>query len=64
MDRRSYKENLFRPAATAPTSTIAQLGEAARRKVLGRSWAALTGELIDHYAAVLATRAAKQELAA
>jgi phosphatidylinositol alpha 1,6-mannosyltransferase len=42
----------------------ARMGEAARRKVLGRSWAALTGELIDHYAAVLATRAAKQELAA
>lgn len=42
----------------------ARMGEAARRKVLGRSWAALTGELIDHYAAVIAARAAKRELAA
>ena len=31
----------------------AAMGEAARRKVLGRSWAALTGELIEHYAAVI-----------
>jgi len=29
------------------------LGAAGRRKVLGRSWPALTDELIGHYAAVL-----------
>jgi phosphatidylinositol alpha 1,6-mannosyltransferase len=34
----------------------ARMSEAARRKVLGRSWAALTGELTDHYAAVIAAR--------
>ncbi len=32
-------------------------GQAGRRKVLGRSWAALTEELIGHYAAVLGTAA-------
>jgi phosphatidylinositol alpha 1,6-mannosyltransferase len=42
----------------------ARMGEAGRRKVLGRGWAALTGELIDHYADVIAARAAPQELAA
>jgi phosphatidylinositol alpha 1,6-mannosyltransferase len=40
------------------------MGLAARRKVLGRSWAALTGELIEHYAAVLGAARAPQELAA
>jgi phosphatidylinositol alpha 1,6-mannosyltransferase len=34
----------------------AAFGEAGRRKVLGRSWAALTEELIGHYAAVLGRR--------
>ena len=33
-----------------------RMSEAARRKVLGRSWAALTGELIEHYTAVIAAR--------
>src|SRR5712691_4017338 len=42
----------------------ARMGEAARRKVLGRTWDALTGELIDHYAAVIAARTAEPELAA
>jgi phosphatidylinositol alpha 1,6-mannosyltransferase len=39
----------------------AAFGQAGRRKVLGRSWPALTEELIGHYAAVLgaATRRAK-----
>jgi phosphatidylinositol alpha 1,6-mannosyltransferase len=32
----------------------ASMGEAARRAVLGRSWAALTAELTGHYAAVIA----------
>jgi len=31
------------------------LGTAGRRKVLGRSWSALTGELLGHYAAVMRT---------
>jgi phosphatidylinositol alpha 1,6-mannosyltransferase len=48
----------------ADAALRAQMAEAARRKVLGRSWAALTGELIDHYAAVMPTRATEQELAA
>jgi phosphatidylinositol alpha 1,6-mannosyltransferase len=42
----------------------ARMAEAARRRVLGRSWAALTGELIDHYAAVMAPVTAKSEIAA
>jgi phosphatidylinositol alpha 1,6-mannosyltransferase len=33
--------------------TCAAFGAAGRRKVLGRSWSALTDELLDHYAAVL-----------
>ncbi len=49
--------------AAAP-ALRARMGEAARRKVLGRTWAALTGELIDHYAAVIAARTAEPELAA
>jgi len=45
------------PAAVArlaadPAARVA-LGAAGRRKVLGRSWPALTDELIGHYAAVL-----------
>ena len=42
----------------------ARMGLAARRKVLGRTWAALTGELIDHYAAVIADALTERELAA
>jgi phosphatidylinositol alpha 1,6-mannosyltransferase len=44
----------------------ARMGEAARRKVLGRSWPLLTGELTGHYAAVLGaeTGAASSGIAA
>ena len=45
------------PAAVArlaaDPATRAAFGAAGRRKVLSRSWPALTDELIDHYAAVL-----------
>ena len=51
--------------ADAVTSAVARLaadgglrgtlGTAGRRKVLGRSWSALTGELLGHYAAVMRT---------
>ena len=45
------------PAAVARLATDpaarAAFGAAGRRKVLGRSWPALTDELIGHYAAVL-----------
>jgi phosphatidylinositol alpha 1,6-mannosyltransferase len=34
----------------------ARFGEAARRRVLGRTWSALTDELLDHYAAVVGAR--------
>ena len=40
----------------------AAFGAAGRRKVLGRSWPALTEELIGHYAAVLG-RAKKAKVA-
>jgi phosphatidylinositol alpha 1,6-mannosyltransferase len=36
----------------------ARQGRAARERVLGRSWAALGDELIDHYEAVLRTGSA------
>jgi phosphatidylinositol alpha 1,6-mannosyltransferase len=39
----------------------ARMSEAARRQVLGRSWAALTSELIDHYTAVIAARATQPQ---
>jgi phosphatidylinositol alpha 1,6-mannosyltransferase len=42
----------------------ASMSLAARRRVQGRSWAALTGELIEHYVAVMAGASAPQELAA
>jgi len=42
----------------------ARMSEAARRGVLGRSWAALTDQLIEHYAAVIAEAEAEAELAA
>jgi phosphatidylinositol alpha 1,6-mannosyltransferase len=58
-------------ALTAPVARLAadpalraRMGVAARRKVLGRTWAALTGELIDHYAAVIAATKTERELAA
>jgi len=45
--------------AAAPATRQA-FGAAGRRKVLGRTWGALTDELIGHYAAVTGrTRAAK-----
>jgi phosphatidylinositol alpha 1,6-mannosyltransferase len=40
------------------------MGEAARRRVLTRSWAALVDELLDHYAAVLGTEATPARIAA
>jgi phosphatidylinositol alpha 1,6-mannosyltransferase len=42
----------------------ARLGEAARRRVLGRTWSALTDELIGHYAAVIEADALSARLAA
>ena len=42
----------------------AAMGEAGRRRVLARSWPALTGELIGHYAAVLAAGTAPVRMAA
>jgi phosphatidylinositol alpha 1,6-mannosyltransferase len=42
----------------------ARMGEASRRRVLGRSWAALTSELLGHYTSVISARHAHQELAA
>jgi phosphatidylinositol alpha 1,6-mannosyltransferase len=41
-----------------------RMGEAARRRVLGRSWPALADELTGHYAAVLGTGAAQSRMAA
>jgi phosphatidylinositol alpha 1,6-mannosyltransferase len=40
-------------ALTADPALRARLGAAARRKVLGRTWSALTDELLDHYTAVI-----------
>jgi phosphatidylinositol alpha 1,6-mannosyltransferase len=51
-------------ALAADPAGRARMGEAARRRVLGRSWAALTGELIEHYAAVMATAKTESEIAA
>ena len=42
----------------------AAMGEAGRRRVLARSWPALTGELIGHYAAVLGAGTAPVRMAA
>jgi phosphatidylinositol alpha 1,6-mannosyltransferase len=42
----------------------ARLGLAARRRVLARSWSALTDELLGHYAAVIDSRALTARLAA
>ena len=53
------------PAAVArlaaDPAARAAFGAAGRRKVLGRSWAALTEELIGHYAAVLGRKRPAQE---
>lgn len=43
----------------ADAATRAAFGSAGRSRVLGRTWPALTEELIGHYAAVLGTRRAK-----
>ena len=58
-------------ALAAPVARLAadgalreRMSEAARGRVLGRSWAALTDQLIEHYAAVIAEAAAETELAA
>ena len=40
------------------------MGEAARRRVLTRSWPALVDELVDHYAAVLGAEATPARIAA
>jgi phosphatidylinositol alpha 1,6-mannosyltransferase len=42
----------------------ARFGAAARRRVLGRTWSALTDELIGHYAAVINADALSARLAA
>jgi phosphatidylinositol alpha 1,6-mannosyltransferase len=42
----------------------ARMGDAARRRVLGRSWASLGDEVIEHYCAAIAARTGRQELAA
>src|SRR6202034_2136201 len=48
----------------ADPAARARFGEAARRRVLGRTWSALTDELIDHYDAVLNNAAPAARLAA
>jgi phosphatidylinositol alpha 1,6-mannosyltransferase len=42
------------------SQTRKAFGAAGRKKVLGRSWSALTGELVDHYAAILGADAPGQ----
>ena len=42
----------------------AQFSHAARRRVLGRTWSALTDELLDHYEAVIDDAAPLARLAA
>ncbi|MCW2931563.1 MAG: glycosyl transferase family 1 [Actinomycetia bacterium] len=57
-------------ALAAPVARLAAdphlravMGLAARSKVQGRSWAALTGELIEHYVAVIAAHAPRELVA-
>lgn len=49
---------------TADPALRNAMGEAARRRVLGRSWAALVDELTGHYAAVLGIDAGQPRMAA
>jgi len=42
----------------------ARFGEAARRRVLGRTWSALTDELVGHYSAVIGAQAEPVRMAA
>jgi phosphatidylinositol alpha 1,6-mannosyltransferase len=49
---------------TADAALRQRMGEAARRRVLGRSWPALVDELIGHYAAVLGADAKPTRMAA
>lgn len=41
----------------ASPATRARMGEAGRRRVLGRSWSAICGELLAHYETVITARA-------
>jgi phosphatidylinositol alpha 1,6-mannosyltransferase len=49
---------------TEDAALRARLGTAARRRVLGRTWSALTDELLGHYAAVIDADAPPARLAA
>jgi phosphatidylinositol alpha 1,6-mannosyltransferase len=51
-------------ALAADPALRARLGAAGRRRVLGRTWSALTDELIGHYAAVINADAVPARLAA
>src|SRR3984957_15884607 len=51
-------------ALAADPALRARLGAAGRRRVLGRTWSALTDELIGHYAAVINADALPARLAA
>jgi phosphatidylinositol alpha 1,6-mannosyltransferase len=51
-------------ALAADPALRARFGAAARRRVLGRTWSALTDELLGHYAAVIEADAPPARLAA
>jgi phosphatidylinositol alpha 1,6-mannosyltransferase len=51
-------------ALAADPALRARLGAAARRRVLSRTWPALTDELLGHYAAVIEADAPPARLAA